>query len=111
MSNRTRKSPCYQHMLELVDLKHGVIAHMIQKLSTRREQNRKINIRKLELTERIPQPVGTNAKMHAKRSTIEREVTATATAMAATTSKNTEALRRRSSSWKCTMALGFKPNT
>jgi hypothetical protein len=75
-----------------------IITPMIEKQSTRREQNRKRNISKLKLTERIPQPVGTNAKMHAKRSTIEREVAATATAMAATTSKNTEALRRRSSS-------------
>lgn len=61
-------------------------------------KRRKKDTSKLELTERIPQPVGINAKMHAKRSTTERVVAATATAMAANTSRNTEALSRRSSS-------------
>lgn len=40
------------------------------------------------LTERIPQPVGKNAKMHAKTSGTERLVKATATARPANTSRN-----------------------
>lgn len=57
------------------------------------------------LTERIPQPVGRNAKMHAKTSGTDRSVSAIATAIAANTSRNEMLWIRRNSNCKFTDAF------
>lgn len=64
-----------------------------------------------KLTERIPHPVGTNARMEANTSLILRLVKTTATIKPAKTIKSAMLLTRRRNNWKCTMALGFKPKT
>lgn len=59
----------------------------------------------------MPQPVGTKARMHAKISTRERDVAATATARPTNTSKNERLWIRRSTNWKFTEAFWLKVNT
>lgn len=63
------------------------------------ENNRQ---RSPKLTERIPHPVGTNAKMHANMSGIDKFVKATATAKPAIANKKERPWMKRNKSWKLT---------
>lgn len=63
------------------------------------------------LTERIPHPVGTKARMQAKISGNDRSVTITATAKPASAIMKDRPWINRSNSWKLTDIFWLKVNT
>lgn len=76
------------------------------------QQKRKNDLKQqIKLTQRIPHPVGTNAKMEANMSVTDRSVKITATATPVRAIKKERPWMKRNRSWKLTDIFWLKVNT